>query len=93
MALEVINQAQAERMAARAEFDHAPAPRELAEADIYAMINDLGDVGAALSDAGEESRSKLYRELRLDLRYQPQERAVQAPTRPRVVSECVRGGT
>jgi hypothetical protein len=57
-----------------------------------AMIDSLGEVGAALKDAKPESLERLYRELRLELRYQPHERAVDVQLAPRVVSACVRGG-
>lgn len=75
-----------------------PAGREamktrLAEAEVYAMIDSLDDVGAVLSDARPESLSRLYRDLRLELRYEPHERAVVVTASPRVVNECVRGGT
>ena len=46
--VEAINQAQAERRAAQAEIDSAPAAAVLAAADVHAMIESLGDVGAAL---------------------------------------------
>ncbi|MGH4020599.1 MAG: recombinase family protein [Pseudonocardiaceae bacterium] len=91
--VEAINAAQAQRAAARAELDGAPTPSALTEAEVYAMIDSLGDVSAVLSDAHPESLSKLYRELRLELRYEPHERAVRVTASPRVVSECVRGGT
>jgi hypothetical protein len=91
--VEAINDAHTERTAARAELDGTPAPSALTEAEIYAMIDSLGDVGVSLSDARPESLSELYRALRLDLRYDPVERAVDVVASPRVVSECVRGGT
>ena len=56
------------------------------------MIDSLGEVGAALKGAKPESLERPYRELRLELRYQPDERAVDVQLAPRVVSECVRGG-
>lgn len=91
--VEAINEAQAQRAAARAELDGTPAPNALTEAEVYAMIDSLGDVGAVLSDAQPESLSRLYQELRLELRYEPHERAVVVTASPRVVNECVRGGT
>jgi hypothetical protein len=56
------------------------------------MIDSLGDVGAALKQAKPESLERLYRELRLELVYQPHERAVDVQLAPRMVSACVRGG-
>ena len=91
--VEAINAAQAQRAAARAELDGAPAPSALTEAEVYAMIDSLGDVGTALSDARPESLTQLYQNLRLELRYEPHERAVVVTASPRVVSERVRGGT
>jgi hypothetical protein len=57
------------------------------------MIDSLGDIGAALKDAKPESLERLYRELRIEPRYQPHERAVDVQLAPRVVSACVRGGS
>jgi hypothetical protein len=57
------------------------------------MIDALGDVGAALKAAKPESLERLYRELRLEMSYQPRERAADVQLAPRVVSACVRGGT
>lgn len=91
--VEAINQAQAERAAARAELNGTPTPSALTEAEAYAMIDSLGDVGAALSDAQPDNLSRLYQALRLDLRYDPLERAVEVTASPRVVSAGVRGGT
>ncbi len=56
------------------------------------MIDSLGDVGAALKDAESGSLERLYRELGLGLRYEPQERAVDILLAPRVVNGRVRGG-
>jgi hypothetical protein len=53
----------------------APAPTLITDAEVYAMIDSLGDVGAALKDAESDSLERLYRELGLGLRYEPQERA------------------
>ncbi|OLF05307.1 hypothetical protein BU204_37230 [Actinophytocola xanthii] len=89
--VEVINTAQAERAAARAELDNAPAQRTLDRADVFAMVDSLGDVGARLGDAKPQSLIKLYSELRLDLRYEPEEQAVYVAASPRVVNVRVRG--
>ena len=47
--VEAINEAQSERAAARAERDGRPAPNALTDAEVYAMVDSLGDVGAALA--------------------------------------------
>src|SRR5882757_1270357 len=91
--VEGINEAQAERVAARAELENTSAPELLAGAEIYAMVDSLGDVGATLVDARPASLSRLYQQLRLQLRYEPHERAVHVTAQPRVGSARVRGGT
>jgi hypothetical protein len=48
--IDAINQAQAERTAARAEFIGRPAAQLLTRQDIEAMINSMGDVGEALTE-------------------------------------------
>jgi hypothetical protein len=60
----VINEAQAQRAAARAELDGTPAPNLLADGEVYAMVDSLGDVGAALADAKGESLANLYAAIR-----------------------------
>lgn len=91
--VEAINEAQAQRAAAQAELEGAPPPNALTDAEVYAMIDSLGDVGAALTGARPENLSRLYQELGLELRYEPHDRAVVATASPRVVSARVRGGT
>jgi hypothetical protein len=87
----VINRAQAERAAAEAEVANLPTSTVITDAEIHAMIDSLGDVGAALSDAKPDSLSQLYQRLRLDLRYKPHENAVEVTSNLRVVSTGVRG--
>lgn len=89
---ESMHQAQAERAAARAEMDNAPEPTALTDAEVYAVIDSLGDVGAALSGADPEGLTKLYGELRLDLRYDAENAIVDVTANPRVNSVRVRGG-
>lgn len=92
--VEALNTAQADRVAAQAEIDAATRSRTVLDrAEVYAMIDSLGDVGAVLAGADPTSIARLYRELDLSVRYEPEERAVILTTRPRVDSECVRGGT
>ncbi len=73
--VEAINQAQAERRAAQAEIDSAPAAAVLAAADVHAMIDSFGDVGAALDEGRPAALDRLYRALDLGVRYEPGERA------------------
>ena len=75
--VEVINQAHAERVAAETELANQPATAMITDAEIYSMIDSLGDVGAALGGAKPDSLSQLYQRLRLDLRYKPHENAVE----------------
>jgi hypothetical protein len=65
----------------------------LADAEIYAMIDSLGDVGAALADGEPASLGRLYQQLRIRLRYQPDDQAVLVRVEPRVDTARVRGGT
>jgi len=91
----VINEAQRERAAARAELERAPVPNLLTDAEVYAMIDSLGDVGAALSDAKRESLANLYTGINLQVLYEPTEKVADVSVRlgRRVNSAGVRGGT
>ncbi|GAA1937187.1 zinc ribbon domain-containing protein [Amycolatopsis minnesotensis] len=91
--VEGINRAQADRAAAQAELMKAGEPAGPGEAEVYAMIDSLGDVGAALSGGRPEKLATLYRELRLDLRYDNEKETVCATVSPRVNNVRVRGGT
>ena len=52
-------------------------------AEVYAMIDSLGDLGATLAEAKPTALNRLYRELNVSAIYLPEERAVDvtAPTR------------
>jgi hypothetical protein len=89
---EPINRAQQELDAARAEQQHNPSVQALSRAEIDAMIDYLGDVGGALSEADPAQLEELYRSLRLEVIYEPGERIAQVSIRPNRVSERVRGG-
>jgi DNA invertase Pin-like site-specific DNA recombinase len=97
--VDAINEAQAERATARAELDNAPAPRQLPDGDIYARIDSLGDVGAALSRGKPEKLASLYKALDLQVRYvQPEHVAeislrLQSTDEAQVNNACVGGGT
>lgn len=91
--VDAVNQAKAERDAAQAEIDGAASGGTLDRADVYAMIDSLGDVGAALTGGNPVSLARLYKALDLAVRYEPGERAVYLEARPRVDSGRVRGGT
>ena len=91
--VEAINEAQAKRAAAQAELQGAPPPSAVSEAEVYAMIDSLGAVGAALKYADPEHLGGLYEKLNVELVYEPTGRTVVASVSPRVVSTGVRGGT
>lgn len=90
--VEAINLAQAERAAAQAEITTASNGDALDVAEVYAMLDSFGDVGATLKDAKPAGLARLYRELDLAVRYVPDERTVYMTARPRVDSAGVRGG-
>jgi DNA invertase Pin-like site-specific DNA recombinase len=87
--VEAINTAQTERAAARAELDNAPAPSAVTAADVYAMIDSLGDVGAALKDAKPERLAELYKATDLHVCYEPKTSTAEVSIR--VNSVRVRG--
>ena len=91
--IEGINAAHAERAAAQAELDGTSEERTLGDGEIHAMIDSLGDVGAALSASKPESLSKLYESLQLRSKYKPHARVVEVTISPRVVSASVRGAS
>jgi hypothetical protein len=63
------------------------------DAEVYARIDSLGEVGATLGDAKPERLERLYRELRLELCYHASDRIVDVTISPPVVSGCVRGAS
>ena len=93
--VEAINGAQAQRAAARAELDNAPAPNTLSDAEVYAMIDSLRDVVEALSRPKRENLEDLYTALDLQVRYEHDLQAADVTIQPvsRVNSARVRGGT
>ncbi|HEY0695075.1 MAG TPA: zinc ribbon domain-containing protein [Kribbella sp.] len=81
--VESINEAQAQRAAARAELNAAgPGPTLLSGAEVYAMIDSFGDVGEALNRANPPRMRRLYDELRLEMIYNPEAKAVDVAVRP-----------
>ena len=62
--VESLNAAQEQRAAAQAELRVTkPDPARLTDADIYAMVDSLGDVGAALTRANPDRMCKIYDSL------------------------------
>ncbi len=68
---------------------------EPVQAEVYAMVDSLGDVGTALSDAEEENLANLYTAVDLQVRYEPGMNAADVGVRlgRRVNSAGVRGGS
>ena len=93
--VEPINEAQAQRAAARAELEaHPPTLNALSNAEVYAMIDSLGDIKHALNRADPARLQELYQTLRLEMTYNPGTRTVDVTIQPaRRGSERVRGGT
>lgn len=93
--VEPTNHAQAKLAAAQAELTGQRSPSALTDAEVYAMVDSLGDVGAALSDAKTESLAGLYTAVGLHVRYEPEAHTADIAIQPagRVNSARVRGGT
>ncbi|HEV2778936.1 MAG TPA: hypothetical protein VGX25_05990 [Actinophytocola sp.] len=89
--VEVINAAQAERTAAQADIDNAPAPNLMDAAEVYTRIDSLGDMAAKLNDAKGDKLAELYASTDLQVVYEPG--ASIAEVSMRVNSVRVRGGT
>jgi hypothetical protein len=70
-----------ERAAARAELERAPVPNLLTDAEVYAMIDSLGDVGAAPSEAKRDSPANLYTGINLPVLYEPREKVAEVSLR------------
>lgn len=93
--VDAINQAQAERAAAYAELSGTPASEELTRHDVEAIIDSIGDIGAALTHTEPHNLANLYEALRLQMIYDHESRMVDITIQPhgRVNSARVRGGT
>lgn len=79
---------------ARAELDGARPSDALSEAEVYAMIDYVGDVGAAINDANPARLQALYESLQLGMTHNHKEQAVDVVIRPsRRDCAGVRGGT
>ncbi|WP_199750055.1 hypothetical protein [Amycolatopsis sp. WAC 04169] len=91
--VESINEAQADRAAAQGALAVADEPAGITDAEVYAMIDSLGDIKAALADSQPGKLARLYRDLRLDLRYDNEKEAVYATTSLRVNNAGVRAAS
>ena len=54
----------------------------LTDAEVYVMIDTLGDVGNALSSANSDNLRKLYEQLRLELIFDGDARTAEVTIRP-----------
>lgn len=89
--VEAINEAQEQRAAARAELDGTPDPSVMQAAEIYARIDSLSGAGD-LNRADPAKLEKFYDDVRLEMIYDAEERAVDVTIRPLGrVSAGVRG--
>ncbi|CCH33022.1 recombinase family protein [Actinosynnema sp. NPDC047251] len=93
--VEPMNEAQAVRAAAKAELEGTPPPDTLTAAEVHAMIDSLGDVGAALREAKTESLLRVYQGLDLQVLYKDKAHVADVMIKPvgYVNSARVRGGT
>jgi hypothetical protein len=89
--IDPLNRAQERVTAARLERDQAPSPHSLGRAEVEAMLDYLGDVGAALKRATPEKLAELYAALSLELTHHPDGPVVDVAIEPRRGGERVRG--
>jgi hypothetical protein len=82
--VESINEAQAQRASAKAELDSAASQGShlLTDAEVYAMIDSLGDVGEALNSANPARLAALYGQLRVELIYDSDSKTAEVSIRP-----------
>ena len=76
-----IAQTQAERAAAQAEIQRASRRTRLTREQIGALIEQTGDVLAALGHADPGAKAEMYQHLELELVYRPQEQVIRAEAR------------
>ena len=91
--VEPMNFAQAERQAAEAEMEHLPDAATIDLAEVYAMLDQLGDVARHLNSRSPERITRVYRDLGLEVVYNNEKETVDATVSPRVVNVCVRGAS
>jgi hypothetical protein len=90
--VDAINRAKEERDAALIELDRMPVTRASSRAEVDALLDDLSMRGRSLRHAEPEDFQRFYEELRLDMIFVAEERAVDVTIRPaHRDSECVRG--
>uniref|UniRef100_UPI0031CE372B recombinase family protein n=1 Tax=Saccharothrix mutabilis TaxID=33921 RepID=UPI0031CE372B len=80
--VEAVNEAQAQRAAAKAELEGVSAPGGVSDAEIYAMIDSFGDVHEIIKRADAAKLEQLFAELRLEMVYNAEGRTVDVTIRP-----------
>ena len=90
---EPMNAAQAQREAARVALAAQTPSSRLDVAEVYAMIDALGDVGEVIKDARPDNLTKLYKELGIKVSYRHEEGGGEAVISIVVANVRVRGGT
>lgn len=88
-----MKRAQAERQAAMEELKHLPDAQAVDVAEVYAMLDQFGDVARHLNSRTPERITQVYRDLGLQVVYDNKKEAVAVTASPRVGNVCVRGGT
>ncbi|WP_229373465.1 hypothetical protein [Umezawaea beigongshangensis] len=92
--VEAINEAQAQRSAARAELNGTSTPDGITDAEVHAMLDALGDVGSIIGRGDPAKLEDLFAGLGLEMLYNAEGRTVDVTVRPvGKVSARVRGGT
>ncbi|MFC3898558.1 recombinase family protein [Lentzea rhizosphaerae] len=92
--VDAINEAQAKRAAAQAELNGTPKRTARVAADVYAMIDSLGDVKKVIRQADPAELQRLYEALNVEIVYNATGRMLDASIRPVGRDKAgVRGGT
>ncbi|MFF0342875.1 recombinase family protein [Kribbella sp. NPDC004875] len=92
---EQYNAAVAEKRSAEAEFSALKVPERVSAEDIRKMVQELGDMTAALDQADASDMRSLYKALGLQVSYNHETRSAEAAVSPalRGFNVGVRGGT
>ncbi len=92
--VESMNEAQEKRVAAQAELSGTRKRGGRTAADIYAMIDSLGDVKRVIRQANPDELQKLYEQLNVEIVFNAKERMLDGSIRPVGRDKAgVRGGT
>ncbi len=89
--VDAMNLAQAERQAAREELGNLPESATIDAAEVYAMLDSLGDVERALNLRNPDRITQVYRDLGLQVLYDNKKEAVVVTASP-VWITCVSEG-